>query len=488
MNRRRMHIRPFPLALALALLAGAAPLAAQSSPDTVTLTVEAAVRRALDAGDEVRLAGARRDAASAQLGVARAGGLPQLRMAGNFSHVYENARAQAVGQIFNQPNTYNVNFNLSVPLFQGGRVGAAARGARTLRGAAEADVEETRADVTVSVLRAYLAALLAGRLVEIQETNLRQAEARLAQAEQFERTGRVARYDVLRARVERANLEPLLIQARGDRDLAFLELRRLLNLPAEQPLRLTSAVNPDEVRALAASLESEATSADSADFDQLPAVRAAVLRAEANRAAVSVARADRLPTVSAFVQQGWQAFPLETRIPFEFGELRPVDCPAGSDPERVCTQQNGGWFSDRQAGLQVSWPVFDGLRTRSNVALARSNWSVSVLQARLAREAAAVEAERAASVLRSAQALFAASRQNAGEAEEAFRLATLRYQRGLGTQLEVSDAQLALLTARTNEARATHELYLAVADVARALGRPVPLPAGTAPAGPTTDR
>ncbi|HEX8673669.1 MAG TPA: TolC family protein, partial [Longimicrobium sp.] len=60
--------------------------------------------------------------------------------------------------------------------------------------------------------------------------------------------------------------------------------------------------------------------------------------------------------------------------------------------------------------------------------------------------------------------------------EEAFRLATLRYARGLGTQLEVSDAQLALLTARTNEARAAHQLYLAAAGVARALGRPVPFP------------
>ena len=52
----------------------------------------------------------------------------------------------------------------------------------------------------------------------------------------------------------------------------------------------------------------------------------------------------------------------------------------------------------------------------------------------------------------------------------------LRYTRGLGTQLEVSDAQLALLTARTNEASATYELYLASAELARALGRPVPAP------------
>ncbi|HYJ79667.1 MAG TPA: TolC family protein, partial [Longimicrobiaceae bacterium] len=320
-----MHIR-FTSILAGALLASAAPAGAQE-PDSLPLSAGDAVRRALEAGDEVRLADARSDAASAQVGVARAGGLPQLRMAGTFSHVYENARAQAVGQIFNQPNSYNANLNLSVPLFQGGRVGAGLRAARGVRGAAEADVAEARADVTLLVLRAYLAALLADRLVAIQETNLQQSAARLTQVEQLAAAGRAARYDVLRARVERANLEPAAIQARGDRDLAFVELRRLINLPARTPVRLTSGVDAEEVRALAARVEAEAAAVDSAALEELPAVRAARLRADASRAGVSVARADYLPSVSVFVQSGFQAFPVETRFPLEAGRLQDVDCP-----------------------------------------------------------------------------------------------------------------------------------------------------------------
>ena len=54
--------------------------------------------------------------------------------------------------------------------------------------------------------------------------------------------------------------------------------------------------------------------------------------------------------------------------------------------------------------------------------------------------------------------------------------ATLRFSRGLSTQLEVSDAQLALLTAQTNALRATYDVYLAAAEQARALGRPIPTP------------
>jgi hypothetical protein len=46
----------------------------------------------------------------------------------------------------------------------------------------------------------------------------------------------------------------------------------------------------------------------------------------------------------------------------------------------------------------------------------------------------------------------------------------------VGTQLDISDAQLAQLTAETNEARAAFDLYLAAAELARSLGKPIPLP------------
>jgi outer membrane protein TolC len=149
----------------------------------------------------------------------------------------------------------------------------------------------------------------------------------------------------------------------------------------------------------------------------------------------------------------------------------------------VCTEQNGGWFSDRSLGLALSWPVFDGFRTRSDVRQARAQVQIAESQAAQTWENARVEAARTRTELESARAIFTAGRQTSAEAEEAFRLASLRFARGLGTQLEVSDAQLALLTARTNEARAASELYLAAAGVSRALGRPITLP-GAAAAAP----
>src|SRR5688500_18091050 len=178
-------------AFVLAALA-AAPLAAQGG-DTLDLPLGTALQMARG-GEEVGLATRRVDAATAAVGSARAGGMPTVRLSSTFSHVYENARAQAVGQIFNQPNTYNTNATLGLPLFQGGRTRNATRAAASLRDAATAELSGTELDVSVQVLQAYLGAQLAERLVAVQDSNIVLAEARVRQAEQFEAGGRGSRY------------------------------------------------------------------------------------------------------------------------------------------------------------------------------------------------------------------------------------------------------------------------------------------------------
>jgi outer membrane protein TolC len=458
------------LTLALTAAPAARAQGSAAGADTVELSIEDAVARALRTGDEARLAAAQVEIAEAQADVARASALPQLRLNSTYQHVIENARAQAVGQIFNQPNTYNTNLNLSQTFFQGGREIAGIRAAGRVRDAARLSATETRARVALDVQRAYLGSLLAGRLVDIAASGYRLASERLTQVEQFQQAGRAARYDVLRARVERANYEPQLIQARNDRELALIELRRLTNIPPEVPLRLTTTVDTTAVRTLLAAAR------DTLDGPaDRPSVRAAELTLQARRLGVSAARADWLPTVSAFIQAGYQAFPT-SGFPSRWGALETVPC-AGADPDCTPTRrQNGGWFSDRAVGVQVSWPLFDGLRAKGNMDLARAQARAAEVALQQEREEVAVEVAQARAGVERARALWAAQRSNVTEADEAFRLASLRYTRGLGTQLESSDAQLALLTAQTNEARALYDLYLASAELARALGRPVPLP------------
>lgn len=437
--------------------------------DTLRLSLEEAVTTGLRVADEVRLSAAQADIADAQVDAARASLLPQLRINSSFGRTFENARSSAVNPVFSQTNTYTVNGNLSQTLFQGGRLIATARAASSLARAARLNSEEQRALFTVEIQRAYLGALLTERLAELQETNLQLASSRLAQVQQFQTAGRAAQYDVLRAKVERANIEPVAIQARNDRDLAYVDLKQLLNVPLEQPLALTTTIDPNAAQALVASY------LDSTAVPDRAALRAAELVARSRRLAITAARAEFLPTVTAFIQSGFGAFPPPGfGVPTQRGALDAESCPVGSPAGRLC--QNGGWFEDRSMGVQFSWPVFDGLRAKSALQLARAQTRIADLELRQEREQVAVEVARARAELQRAKAVFDGRRETSSEAQEAFRLASLRFSRGLSTQLEVSDSQLALLTAESGQARATFDLYLATAELARALGRPIPMP------------
>ena len=452
--------------------------ARSAATDTVRLTLDQAVQLGVRQSDEVGLAAAQTDVADAQLANARANVLPQLRFNGSYTHVYESARGQAVGSLFNQPNTYTFNTNLSQTLFQGGRLVSAVRAGSDLRQAAREDESEQRATVTMQVQRAYLQVLFAARIADLQQGNVTLASNRVTQIEQLQSAGQAARYDVLRARVERANLEPVAIQARSDYELAQLDLKRLLNVRVDQPLVLVSQIDTSAATTLLTAADDTTATPDRAT------IRSAELNASARHLGVRIARADFWPALSVFFQTGYSAFPpVGYGIPRSRGALTAIDCPPGTAAGRLC--QNGGFFSDRQMGLNISVPLFDGFRIKSNVDLAQAQARVADLQLQQERETVALDVARARAELRRSRAAYAASRQNSSEAREAFQLASLRFTRGLSTQLEVSDAQLALLTAQSTEARATYDLFLASADLARALGRPIPLLSTTSTTTPT---
>ncbi len=441
--------------------------------DTLVLTFDAAVQRALRDGEEVRSANASIDIADAQIGLARSTGLPQLRLNSGYNQAVENARANIVGAVFNQAFTYTANAQLAQPLFLGGRVVAGAKAANAARSAARANTAEVRGNVVVDVERAYLNALFTRRLIEIQEQNLALADQRVAQAQQLETAGRASRYDVLRLKVERANLEPAVVQARNDYAIAVLNLRRLVNVPSERPMRLVSELDTLALQRLLATVDTAPNVGE-----VRAAVRSAELTRTAREAGVRVARADLLPSINATLTSGYLALPAGNGVPTFGGQTSAANCPPGSAASRLC--QNNGWFTDRSFGLQVSWPIFDGLRTKANIENASALADQSRIELALVREQVALEAAAARAEFGRARILFDARRETVSEAIEAFDLATLRNTRGVGTALDVSDAQLNLVRAQVNSARAIYDVFLAAADLARATGRPIPLPDGGA--------
>ena len=461
------------------LIAGALVLLAQTAAaqrndqraDTLRVSIGEAVTHAITTSDESRLSRLNLVVADAQAGAAMAPSVPQLRFQGNNSQSLKNARGDIVGAAFQQSYTFQGTFIASQTLFQGGRIFSAARAAGRVRDASEYDAGETRARLAVDMQRSYINAIYFARLVELQERNLALSNERLVQVEQLAAAGRSSRFDVLRSRVQKSNIEPLVLQARNDRDNAVLDLKRLLDIPMERPVSLTTTLDTGTVRSIV-----DAAAADMAPDEVRGTVRSAELTLLARQDAIRVARGQSLPTVNMTFNYGFLALPTQNGFPDRLGTTANSNClPAKPEPAKC---QNNGFFPDRSFGFTVNWAVFDGLLTKNNIEIASAQRAIAETNLHQQREAASLDLGRARAEFQRARAAWNARGQNVAEAEESFQLASLRFSRGLSTQLEVTDAQFAMLTAQSSEIRALFDVYLATAELARVRGRSIPLPTG----------
>jgi outer membrane protein TolC len=463
------------LPVVLVLAARAAAVAQQAAPDTLRLTIDAAVARALERSEEIQSARAQLDLAQARVTQARATGLPQIGTALNYSRAirtvfdveapppadttripdaFDPARSPFdrydilselmtqdfvsglfSGLPFGRRNTYVATLQLSQPLFTGGRISGTRDGARHFEAAAGHRLAETEADILLQVRVAYLNAVLAGRLLGVAEESRRIAEAHLRQTEAFRSAGTASEFDLLRARVDFQNRDPAVVQAENLAQLAVLELKRLVNLPVDQPVALVSQFDPD-----VATVDEAALRGLVADRPLLQAAREAVAVREAG---LRVAKSEWFPSVRLIGNFGFQAYPDNIAPPLS------------------------QWRGDWNVQLTVSWMPFDGFGRRGRIGEAQALLRDAVVQRAQVEEGLAVELTGALGDYRTARAEIAARRETVDLARQTLDLAELRYRNGLATQLEVSDAALLLDQARVNEIQALHDIVKALAQLDR---------------------
>ena len=338
---------------------------------------------------------------------------------------------------FGQPNTYRVNLAFSQNVYTGGRLQAQRAQARLGRENATLTLTSTRAQLAFDVAQAYFDAVLSDRLVASAEETLAQAERTADQVRQQREAGRMAEFDLLRAQVARDTERPQVIRERNARDLAYLRLKQLLDLPLNEPLQLVAtleeAVLPPPATRWAAAIAAAEAGAEPAR------VRTAVTQAgndvQQSEAGIRVARAQRLPSVSVSSAYGRVAY---SGIP-RFGEFR----------------------TNWTVGASASVPVFTGGRIKADELTARANLVESRARLQQAQELSALDEASTRLELANARAAWESTAGIVQQAVRAYEIAELRYREGLSTQLELSDARLLLQQAQNQRAVAARTVQLA---------------------------
>jgi len=439
----------------LLALAPAAAGAAAAGGDSLRLALDEAVARALERGEEMRAARAYVSQTAGLVRQEMSRALPQisgsLTYGRQLSSIWEGAASDTSGlgdlladSPFAAENSWTAELYGEQLLFSGGKVSSALRAAKAANRSARASEQETAGDVAFDVTRAYYNAAFAQRLVEIARGSLESAREHLRHVQAGRREGSKSEFDVLRAEVDAANQEPALIEAGRGADLTMLALKRLINVPLDQPVALVTplAFADDLVPVV---LE------DTLSVAQRPALAAADAEVDARAQAVKVYRGQHWPDLYLSSTYQEQAFP---------GDITP---------------RWDDFRSNWNVAVRLSLPIFTGFRIEGQVQQAQAALATAQAGRDRTRELVLIEADEARSELDRSLSTLLARRTTVRQARRAFELANVRYLNGMSTQVEVTDARLQFRSAEVNEVSATRDYLVSLARLERAIGRPAPV-------------
>lgn len=337
-------------------------------------------------------------------------------------------------------SNHSVNASLQVglplfamPLYRGIQLSASEQkiSAENYRGA--------RVQVVGQVKLAYIAVLLAEASRRVVDSSVQMAEQTLRDVQGMCAQGQVAEYDMLRAQVQVSNLRPTQVKSRQDLEAAREHLRTLLALPPTQPFILQ-----DSLEHLVGAFPGEP--ADSVDLGGNSDLRLLDLQREKLHRQYQLTRDSYWPTLSAFLQYGWQT--QADRLTF--------------DKKR--------WLNTVVVGVQFSFPVFSGLTKFWQTQQLKVGEHQLELQREYAREQLQTRLLVVRQALRAAYANMTSSHQACEFARKAVEIARVRYATGSGTILELNDAILARTQAALNLAQAQYGYVKSYVDYLQLVG------------------
>lgn len=310
---------------------------------------------------------------------------------------------------------------------------------------------------------AYYQVLVAKEQLRLQETQIRRLEQNLKDNQARQRAGLVDDYAVLQLEVQLSNQRPQLIEAQYAVDEAYRNLKVILGLPLGIDFEVQGNLNSfDIVAAEVGSDENEGIKkvdqmnpfTFEKDQDGLGSfiedrgdVRILEARLNLNEKEIQAVKSRFLPTITATYNLQWSAAQSGSPVFFD----------------------NSSRF--QTLGINVSLPIFEGFKRLSDVQRAQIARKDIEVQQHAAKLAAENEIASTAERLNKSYETANARKQALEQAEEGYQRALRRLEIGIGSQIEVTDAEVQVRQAEVNYALMVFEYLSAKAQYDMATGQ-----------------
>lgn len=395
--------------------------------------------------------------------------LPNLNASGTHGYNW----GQRIDPFTNQFATQRVQTNSfgvssSVDLFNGFQKQNAIKQAEFTYLASAEDLKKSQNDLSLSVANGYLQVLLTDKLVKIAEQQVKATQIQVDRITSLVEVGQLAQNALFDIKSQLANDELNAVSRKNDYRFAKLQLKQLMNLPADENIEIEE-VNTDAIEKSLGKLEKSSTLFDVA-VDNLPEIKAAEYRLKGAEKGLQIARGAFAPRLSLNASYG---------TGYSGANRQPVGDPtfAGNDtvgftsvdmeavliPNFVFNEFRTKSFSDQlqdnvnqAVSISLVIPLFNGNKTRNGAKRAALNNAISDLSLQNAKNVLRQDIERAHNDAVAALKSFEASKNAFQASEISFKNAEVRLAQSISNNSEFEDAKTRFVTAQNELIRAKY--------------------------------
>ncbi len=362
-------------------------------------------------------------------GVVDGGGNPIQFPAGGFGNI-----AAKFGTSWNA----NGGMDISQILFDGQVfIGLKARSAAITLATQSAAV--TKEQIKANVYKLYYQLIVGKKQATSIDANIERFEKLLYDTKEIYKNGFAEQLDVDKVEVQLNNLKTEKIKIDNQLEIGNAALKFLINLPQKETLILTDSLNEDEINSV--SLTDSINFKNRVEYQQLSTVL------KLNNYNIKRYQYSKIPTLAAFGSYSKNA----QRNSFNFFE-------------------KGDWFTTSIVGIKMTVPIFDGNARNARIQKAKLELLKTKNTMKKLEEGIEFEVSNASIKLKSALTTLTNQKANTALAEKVFNTTKLKYEQGLGSNIEIYNAQTELKVAQNNLYAALYDAIIAKIDFQKANG------------------
>ena len=301
--------------------------------------------------------------------------------------------------------------------------------------------EVTQEQIKANVYKVYYQILAGRQQLSTIDANINRFERLLNDTREIFKNGFAEKLDVSKAEVSLTNLRTEKLRLENQLETALLGLKLLIGMPAAQPLVLTDTL-PEEIYSEEI-LDTQFKYTERPEYEQLS------LTKKLNEYNIRRYKLSYLPSIS-----------LRSTY-YQIAQRNQFNIFKAGEP----------WFPSSSIGVNINVPIFDGLAKAARVRTAKlqleqANNNLENLELSIDKEISESRIN-----IRSAVASMEYQRKNMQLAEEVYNQTKLKYEQGLGSNIEITNAQAELTTAQNNYYGALYDAIIARIDYLKATGK-----------------